>query len=112
MKPMTHNDLGEFSLTDRCGKVCIKTLLHQVRKRLKLELLKSSLEVAGYEVDLILSKTGNGGERYWFACPICKQRCGVLYRHPISLGVGCRGCLRLRYRKSAKKGMIEGLLNP
>lgn len=108
---MTPNDFGTFHLTDLCEQISIKTLLKKVYNRLKRELLLSEIEMAGYEVHLKVTNTGKGGVRYWFSCPQCQRSCGVLYRHPTNTKVGCRTCLNLKYRKSAKKGMIEGNIN-
>lgn len=111
MHSMSLNDFGNFSLTDTCEKVEMKVLLKEIKKQLKVLLLKQFIEVDGYNLVLVSSPTGGGGQRYWFKCPLCTKRCGVVYRHTASLRVGCRQCLHLRYRKSAKKGMIENKLN-
>lgn len=38
-----------------------------------------------------------GGVRYWWRCPRCHRRCGVLLVAPIDGPVGCRACFRARY---------------
>lgn len=71
-------------------------------------LLMSEVEMAGIQLELITSKTGFGGVRYWFKCPLCDRRVGVIFRHPISGQIGCRLCLGLEYRQRRYRGMIEG----
>jgi len=103
---MSVNDLGTF-LTDQCEQIQMKDLLDIVNQRLKLELLKSEIAINGLQVDIRATETGGGGRRYWFICPISGKKCAVLYRHPITDVIGSREALGLKYRKSAKKGMIE-----
>ncbi len=40
------------------------------------------------------------GTRWWFLCPHCWRRCGVLHlpRHPGYTELRCRECYKLRYR--------------
>ena len=51
-----------------------------------------------------------GGVRYWWRCPRCKARAGVIYfaEVPVYFGpiltVGCRTCLGLTYSSQAKQG--------
>ncbi len=63
---------------------------------------------AGYFLDLTSTPCYFGGERYWFLCPFCGDRVGVLY-----LGgkkFGCRRCYNLAYKSQyAPRG---GLLAP
>lgn len=105
---MTINNFGGF-LTDQCEKIPIKELLKRYKDELRNGLLKSDVLIQGIKVTITGSKTGNNGLRYWYECPICKGRCGVLFCYPLSLVVGCRTCLGLRYRKCSKKGMVDNL---
>lgn len=104
---MIPNDFGKKILAENCRKIEISEILREVKRKLKRQLLKSEIEAEGIAIELTESKTGFGGKRNWFACPICKRRVGVLYKHPVSQGLGCRRCLRLDYRKHRFKGMIE-----
>ena len=51
-----------------------------------------------------------GGVRYWWRCPRCEQRAGVIYFAEVpgyfgpSLVTGCRTCLGLTYSSQAKRG--------
>lgn len=38
-----------------------------------------------------------GGKRYWFLCPACSKRIGVLYRPYYAKDYFCRHCHRLTY---------------
>ena len=107
MQSMNLNNFGRIILTDECQKIEMKSFLKQVKPKLKESLLQSTIELNGLKVGLTTSCTGNDGKRWWFTCPLCERRCGVLYQHPVSKTLGCRICLNLRYRKSAKKGMLE-----
>jgi hypothetical protein len=47
------------------------------------------------------------GRRWWFSCPWCHRRAGMLYGHRGYQGaevVGCRTCLELTYAGNARQG--------
>lgn len=102
----THTGEDSF-LTDECQRVDISDLLKIAMFELKKTLIQSQLQTEGIDVNLLTSKAGFGGQRLWFECPRCKKRVGTFYKHPLNGVVACRGCLELKYRGSAKKGMIE-----
>lgn len=101
------NDYGNSFLVEQCKKISINELIASFNKIRKLNFIKNQLDVAGVSVDLVASKTGYGGLRYWFKCPKCQKRVGIIYKHPLSEEVGCRICLRLDYKSHRFKGMIE-----
>jgi len=100
--------LGENNLVEQCQKINIDDIVRQVNKEVKCQVLQSQIEVMGLKLNLLTSRTRFNGKRYWFSCPTCNNRIGTIYRHPISLQVGCRNCLGIQYRKQRFKGMIEG----
>ena len=51
-----------------------------------------------YDVSLDATACNFGGERYWFVCPSCGVRAGVLYRAPGNEYFWCRDCSNLSYR--------------
>lgn len=106
---MNPNDLGDFSLiatvAENLTKLDITDFVKQANNRLREILIGSNLEVSGTAVKLVTSRTGFGGERMWFSCPICIERKGVLYQ--IDGLVGCRKCLGVKYRGQRFKGMLE-----
>jgi len=105
MKP---NDLGEFSsVAENLVKLSIGDLVRRANRELRLKLIESQTELAGVRVSFATSKTGFGGERLWFSCPICSRRVGIMYQDRGT--VACRHCLNIKYRKSRFKGMIENL---
>lgn len=106
-KTMSPNDFGKKYLTEECRKIILSDFTKKAKQQIKKMVLKSSLEAVGCNIDFIQSKTGFGGIRYWFSCPICHKRSGVIYIRPISHVLGCRKCLKLDYRKHRYKGMIE-----
>lgn len=99
---MIVNDSHKYLASD-CQKIEMKSFLKIVKAQLKIQLLTSILNVNGCPTNITTSSTGYGGERYWFTCPLCKNRCANLYRLPINLAMGCRYCLGLQYGKSTKK---------
>lgn len=107
MKP---NDFGKKILTDQCQQIRLSDFVRKARLELKQSLLQSHIEADGFQLLLNRSKTGFGGIRYWFSCPLCQRRTGVMYKHPMSKILGCRRCLRLDYRKHRYKGMIENVV--
>lgn len=108
---MKLNDLGKKLLVEECQKIEISTFLRSTKLKLRETLLASELTMQGISILLISSITGFGGTRYWFKCPLCSKRVGVLFMHPVSQNLGCRGCLGLEYRKRRYKGMVEGIFN-
>lgn len=107
MKSLTINNLGENCLVENCPKIRIEDLLKFYRGKFKELALASELQVSGWNVGLATSKTYRNGTRLWLKCPLCEQRIGVLFKHPLTDKVGCRKCLNLEYRKRRYKGMAE-----
>lgn len=108
MKSMNVNDLGKRLLVEDCQKVAVSDLLRDYKAKLKETILKSQFEMLNENVLITTSRTGNGGLRFWFMCPQCKRRVGVLLKHPLQNILGCRTCLKLEYKKGRFKGMVEG----
>lgn len=104
MKP---NDLGKKYLVEECQKIRIETFLKSYRNKLKELILSYELEALGIRIELTTSKTCYNGTRFWFKCPLCEKRVGVLLKHPLTDQIGCRQCLNLEYRKRLYKGMVE-----
>lgn len=107
MKSMSPNNFGKTFLIDECPKLTVSEFLKQSKVTILNLLASEALSISDAPVKLITSQTGFNGTRYWFACPRCQKRVGVLFRHPISNTLGCRTCLGLNYRKRRYKGMIE-----
>ena len=108
METMTVNNLGNNLLVEDCSKIAVADLIREYRIKLKESFLTSQLEMMSVNVRLTTSQTGNKGTRFWFVCPKCERRVGLLLRHPLQGTIGCRLCLNLEYRKRRYKGMIEG----
>src|SRR5258708_33132173 len=100
------NDLGQIVENNKSIK--IDDLIKQVNKRLKYELLRSTLVLAGLQVSLTTSGTRFEGKRIWFLCPNCGKRKGTL--DVINSVIGCRVCFNLKYKKQRYKGMLENIL--
>ncbi len=107
---MSPNDLGKKFLVEECSKISMREYLTRARSKLKETLLSSELSVFDTPVGFTTSRTGFDGIRYWFVCPVCHRRVGVLFAHPIGRQIGCRQCLGLEYRKRRYKGMVENNL--
>jgi hypothetical protein len=104
MKP---NDFGRKYLVEQCQKIEVVDYIRKAKKEIKEILIDHYLEADEYDVYLETTKTGFGGIRFWFTCPLCNKRVGVLYKHPVSQILGCRKCLNLDYRKHRYSKMIE-----
>lgn len=104
---MKLNNFGKRTLTYQCQSIKIVDFIRKVNRELKEALLVSSVELNGHDISLITSKTGFGGTRFWFSCPICNMRAGVLYRHPVSEILACRKCLSLDYKSHRYSKMLE-----
>jgi len=112
MKPLSPNDLGKKYLVEDCQKIKIEDFLKSYRKKLKELILTSECDILGLNIELTTSKTFYNGERYWFKCPSCGRRVGLLLKHPTNHQIGCRRCLNLDYRTRRYKGMVEGFNFP
>lgn len=106
---MMANDLGKLLVED-CQKFLLNDFLKQYKLNLKELILQSKLELLDSNITLTYSKTGNEGTRFWFCCPTCNTRVGILYLRPFTKIIGCRKCLNLEYRKRRYKGMVESQL--
>lgn len=104
---MSVNDLGKTFLVEDCQRVSISDILREYKVNLKESVLRSQFEMINANVRLTTSQTGNKGIRFWFVCPHCEKRVGVLLKHPLQELFGCRRCLNLEYRKRRFKGMLE-----
>lgn len=101
-------DFGKNNLVEQCQKIRIDDIIREINKEAKKQMIQAYIESLDIELKLITSHTRFNGVRYWFSCPICRKRVGVIYQHPFNTLVGCRSCLSLRYKKRRFKGMLEG----
>ena len=97
------NDYGKILTLESCRKIKIDDLVRQARLEAKRLYIESLDLDSGRRIDLGTSSTRYGGLRYWFKCPKCQKRVGVLYRGPDELC--CRACVGFRYKGSRYKGM-------
>ncbi len=96
------------NLIEECRKININQMIREVRSELLLIKLKAKVESLDQELQITSTPCHFGGQRYWFQCPVCGNRVGVMYKHAFNPVVACRKCLNLDYRKHRYKGMIEG----
>jgi len=107
MKSLKLNDLGKKFIVEECQKISIKFYIDNAKRKIMDALIKSELQYKDIDIQISTSNTYGGGIRYWFLCPLCKRRAGVIFTHPITNIFGCRTCLNLKYKKIRFKGMIE-----
>ncbi len=107
MKTLTPNNFGNKHLVENCQKIQIKDLLVKCKTKFKEMILNAELDIMDINIELTTSRTFYNGIRFWFKCPICHSRIGILYKHPVNQQIGCKKCLNLDYRKRRYKGMIE-----
>ena len=106
---MKRNDYGNFSINDLTTSIGVDEVVKALRLQFEKSLVDSPISVGDVQVSLSKSITGQGGHRYWFICPSCSSRVAKLYvQQPIA---ACRHCLRIKYRSSRYKGMIENSLD-
>lgn len=66
---------------------------------LKVHLHSSkSIEINSQTIPLTQTPCTFGGWRYWFLCPSCIRKVGVLYRKPMKRQFLCRDCHKLTYQ--------------
>lgn len=58
-----------------------------------------------YQVSLVTTPCNFGGVRYWFGCPSCGRRVGVLYLAPGDVYFRCRHCNNLSYHSRSRCGI-------
>lgn len=104
MKSINPNDLGR--IVENTQGIRIDDLVNKAKEQYKRELIKSTFNINGLDIQLTTSKTRFGGNRIWFICPICKKRKGIMYIDPV---LGCRLCLNIKYRMQRYKGMTESV---
>ena len=107
MKSLTHNNYGKKYLVEDCPSIRIDKVVNDSKKLVLRSLVVGFAEIDGVKVRIRTSKLHHGGNRLWFECPMCKQKKGVIYRHPVDSNIGCRKCLNLDYKSHKCKGMIE-----
>ena len=88
---------------DHHRKININQLIQEVREQLKKQLLETKIKTSLGDIALTTSQTAYGGIRYWFVCPKCQRRCGVIYQGRIKKLLACRKCLGILYRKQMYK---------
>jgi hypothetical protein len=98
---------GKVFLVEECRRLDFSDIRKKARTKLIKALIIAEIEAAGYDLCLATSKTGFGGTREWFKCPLCGHKRRVLHVHPVTHAVGCRRCLGLEYRSRRFKGMVE-----
>jgi hypothetical protein len=101
------SDSGKLFTLNACKKINIDELVKEANKHLKRSLLEAQIGVFNTKIELTTSRTRFGGKKYWFLCPECKKRRGVLYQHPMNSKIACRKCVNLNYISQRYKGMIE-----
>ena len=107
-KTLSPHDFGKNFLVEDCQKIKIHDLIKQWKIKFKKALVRSGIEAEGVGINFTTSKTRYNGRRFWFQCPLCNKRVGILYKHPLNSQMGCRICLGLNYKKRRYKGMLEG----
>ena len=55
-----------------------------------------------YSVNLLTTPCNLGGVRYWFQCPFCYRRMGVLFLFDTN-DFACRKCVRLAYKSQNRR---------
>ena len=79
--------VGVSITNDDSFAILIYTLIDRDGKRIDYD----------YAVSLVTTPCNFGGARYWFGCPTCGRRVGVLYRAPGDVYFICRHCSNPAY---------------
>lgn len=102
------NDFGKMRTLESCRKISVNDLVRQAKEQVKSLYLQSVTTETCPRIDLVTSSTRYGGKRYWFKCPGCGRRVGVLYQD--NNRIRCRFCMGLAYHKSRYHKMVEDVL--
>lgn len=103
---MLGSNYGSFSLSSFTSSVSVDDVVRALRLEFERNLTEQPVYIGDVELKLSKSITGQGGHRYWFFCPGCNSRVAKLYVQGNI--AACRHCLRIKYRTSRYKGMVEG----
>ncbi len=60
-----------------------------------------------FKIPLVTTPGAYGGKRFWFSCPFCTRRVGVLYRRDDRFA--CRHCQNLTYESKNLSGIEKGM---
>lgn len=93
------NDLDKIFSLESCRKINVNDFVRQANKTLKQALLSSQLQTLDQTIKLTTTTTRNGGTRFWFACPGCRRKVGVLYENYTTCELSCRLCQGFIYDK-------------
>ena len=102
-KTMNPINFNTKFLIENTGSVSVEKFLKIARIEFKKFIINSNQKLGNINIGLTFSKTGFGGLRLWFICPICKSRVGKLYQYPLNNVFGCRKCLNLEYKSRKYK---------
>ena len=111
MKSLNTYNSGGRILVEQCSKINVNDVVSEATQKIRPLLMQAVIKCNGFDVELTTSNPHFGGERYWFKCPLCGARVGIIYQHPLTNLVGCRTCLGLDYRSRRYKGMVENSLS-
>lgn len=93
-------------LVEQCQKININDMVRGVKIEMALLRLKEKIELLNQDIGITCTPCNFGGQRFWFVCPQCSRKVGVLYKNPISDSILCRKCHGLSYMKSRFNKMM------
>ena len=87
-------------LVENCQKININDLVRGIKTEVATLRLKEKLGILNQEIKITQTSCNFVGYRFWFSCPKCGRKAGILYKTPISEAILCRKCHSLKYMKS------------
>lgn len=93
-------------LVEQCQKIKINEIVRDVKIEMMNLHLKEKISLLNQNIEITQTQCNFGGQRFWFVCPNCNKRVGVLYRKPISEIILCRECHGLKYMKATFHKMM------
>lgn len=93
-------------LVEQCQKIKITEIVRDIKIEMAMLRLKEKVELMNHDIGITHTPCNFGGHRFWFLCPQCHKRVGVLYKTPISNAILCRECHGLKYMKSRFNKMM------
>jgi hypothetical protein len=94
------------NLVESCQRIDINELVRTTKAELLKLRLQSRINSLEQDLEVITTPCRFGGHRYWFVCPGCNHKVGVLYRPPLSNELRCRKCHNLTYTRTRYHKMI------
>ena len=93
-------------LVEQCQKIKINEIVREIKIEMTTLRLREKINLLDQNIEVTKTPCNFGGQRFWFICPQCHKKVGVLYKKPTSEVILCRDCHGLKYMKATFHKMM------